>query len=114
MKKPKWLKQKRTIGGRAWKLGYILALAGGIVIIVLSLAKLVNFPLYLPINVPLAGYFGIGVISLILGVVAAFGSKRVNELVWGIALMIVGFLAGGVGGLLALVGGLIGLLSRYV
>jgi len=29
-------------------------------------------------------------------------------------LIIVGFLAGGVGGLLALIGGLIGLLSRYV
>jgi hypothetical protein len=29
-------------------------------------------------------------------------------------LVIVGFLAGGVGGLLALIGGLVGLLSRYV
>ena len=83
-------------------------------IIVLSLASIANFPLYLPIRVPLAGYFGIGIISLILGVVAVFGSKRVNELLWGIVLMIVGFLAGGVGGLLALVGGLIGILSRYV
>ena len=83
-------------------------------IIVLSLASIANFPLYLPIRVPLAGYFGIGIISLILGVVAVFGSKRVNELLWGIVLMIVGFLIGGVGGLLALVGGLIGILSRYV
>jgi hypothetical protein len=97
-----------------WKLGYVLALLGGIVIIVLSLASIANFPLYLPIRVPLAGYFGIGIISLILGVVAVFGSKRVNELLWGIVLMIVGFLIGGVGGLLALVGGLIGILSRYV
>ena len=114
-KKRKWFRQNRATGiGTAWKLGYLLALASGIVIIILSLAKLANFPLYLPINVPLAGYFGIGVISLILGVVAVFGSKRVNELLWGIVLMIVGFLAGGVGGLLALIGGLVGLLSRYV
>jgi len=113
--KKRWFKQNRARGsGTAWKLGYVLALVGGVVIIVLSLAKLANFPLYLPINVPLAGYFGIGVISLILGVVAVFGSKRVNELAWGIALMIVGFVVGGVGGLLALVGGLVGLLSRYV
>ncbi len=97
-----------------WKVGYVLALLGGIVIIVLSLAAIANFSLYLPIRVPLAGYFGIGVISLILGIVAVFGSKRVNELLWGIVLVIVGFLTGGVGGLLALVGGLIGLLSRYV
>jgi MFS superfamily sulfate permease-like transporter len=114
-KKRKWFRQNRATGsGPAWKLGYVLALAGGIVIIILSLARLANFPLYLPINVPLAAYFGIGVISLILGVVAVFGSKRVNELLWGIVLMIVGFLAGGVGGLLALIGGLVGLLSRYV
>ena len=97
-----------------WELGRILALLGGIIIIVLSLAALVHFPLSLPVSVPLAGYFGIGVISLILGVVAVFGSKRVNELVWGIVLMVVGFLTGGVGGLLAILGGLVGLLSRYV
>jgi len=97
-----------------WKIGYVLGLFGGVVIIILSLASLVHFPLNLPIQVPLGGYFGIGVISLILGVVAVIGSKRVNELIWGILLMVVGFLVGGVGGLLALIGGLVGLLSRYV
>jgi len=96
-----------------WKVGYGLALLGGIVIIVLSLAALAHYPLYLPIQVPLAGYFGIGLISLILGIVAVFGSKHVNELIWGVVLLIVGFLAGGVGGLLAIIGGLVGLLSRY-
>ena len=42
--------------------------------IVLSLAAIVNFPLYLPIRSPMAGYFGLGVVSLILGIVAVFGS----------------------------------------
>jgi len=96
-----------------WKIGYILALLGGIVIIVLSLAALVHYPIYIPLQIPLGGYVGIGVISLILGVVAVFGSKRINQLVWGIVLMAVGFLAGGIGGMLAIIGGLIGLLSRY-
>ena len=95
------------------KIGYILALLGGIIIIVLSLAALLNFPLDLPFRSPLAGYFGIGIITLILGIVTLFGSRRVNELVWAIALMVVGFLSGGIGGLLALLGGLLGLLSRY-
>jgi len=97
-----------------WELGYILALLGGIIIIALSLAAILHYPISLPIQVPLAGYFGIGVISLILGVVAVFGSKRVNEILWGVVLMAVGFLAGGVGGLLAIIGGLVGLLSRYI
>ena len=95
------------------KLGYILALVGGIIVIALSLASLLNFPMYLPFHSPLAGYFGIGIITLVLGIVSVFGSRRVNELAWAIVLMIVGFLSGGIGGLLTLLGGLLGLLSRY-
>ena len=97
-----------------WELGYVFALLGGIIITVLSLASILHYPTNLPIQVPLAGFFGIGVISLILGVVAVFGSKRVNEIIWGVVLMAVGFLAGGIGGLLAIIGGLVGLLSRYI
>jgi MFS superfamily sulfate permease-like transporter len=95
-------------------LGYVLALLGGIIIIALGLASIARYPTILPFQVPLAGYFGIGVISLILGIVAVFGSKRVNELIWGVVLMAVGFLAGGIGGLLAILGGLVGLPLMYV
>jgi len=87
---------------------------GGILTIVLSLASLLHYPINLPLQVPLTGYFGIGVISLILGVVAVLGSKRVNQLIWGVILLAVGFLVGGVGGLLAMLGGVAGLLSRYL
>jgi len=87
---------------------------GGILTIVLSLASLLHCPINLPFQVPLTGYFGIGVISLILGVVAVLGSKRVNQLIWGVILLAVGFLVGGVGGLLAMLGGVAGLLSRYI
>ena len=75
---------------------------------------MVHYPTNLPFQVPLAGYFSIGVISLILGVVAVFRSKRANQLIWGVVLMVVGFLAGGLGGLLAIAGGVVGLLSRYL
>ena len=97
-----------------WELGYVLALLGGIIITALSLASILHYPINLPIQVPLTGFFGIVVISLILGVVAVFGSKRVNEIIWGVVLMAVGLLAGGIGGLLAIIGGLVGLLSRYI
>jgi hypothetical protein len=63
---------------------------------------------------PIAGYFGEGVITLILGVMAVVGSKRANELIWAVVLIVVGYLGGGIGGLLTLIGGLLGLLSRYV
>jgi hypothetical protein len=94
--------------------GYVLALLGGIIIILLSLAALLNLPLALPFRSPLTGYFGIGVITLILGVVAVIGSKRVHHLAWAVVLMAVGFLGGGIGGLLALLGGLLGLVSIYI
>jgi len=97
-----------------WEVGYVLAMLGGILTIVLSLASLLHYPINLPFQVPLTGYFGIGVISLILGVVAVLGSKRVNQLIWGVILLAVGFLVGGVGGLLAMLGGVAGLLSRYL
>jgi hypothetical protein len=112
-KRQNWFGRKRGKGTIA-TFGYILALVGGVVVILLSLATLLNFPVYLPFRSPLGGYFGIGVVTLILGVVAVFGSKRVNELVWAVIVMAVGFLAGGIGGLLALLGGLVGLLSKYI
>jgi len=104
----------RGAGTVMWELGYVLALLGGIIIIVLNLASIFHYPINLPFQVPLAGYFGIGAVSLVLGVVAVFGSKRVNQLVWGVVLMAVGFFTGGIGGLLAIIGGLVGLLSRYL
>ena len=114
----RWLKRKhvsgrRGGGGTVAKAGYVLALVSGLVIIILSLAAILHFPLSLPFT-SLAGYFGLGIITLILGIVTVIGSKRVNEVLWAVALMVIGFLGGGVGGLLALIGGLLGLLSRYV
>jgi len=108
------LSGNRRAGGVLWELGYILALLGGIITIALSLASIFHYPVSIPIQVPLAGYIGIGVISLILGAVAVFGSKRVNQIIWGVVLVAVGVLTGGIGGLLALAGGLVGLISRYI
>ncbi len=81
--------------------------------IIFSLADLVSFAIPLPLHSPLGGYFGVGVITLILGVVAVIGAKRVSELIWAIVLIVVGFLGGGIGGLLVLIGGILGLLSIY-
>jgi len=110
--KSNWFRRRRGSNTIA-RIGYILTLIGGFIIIALSVAALLSFPLFVPFHSPLSGYFGIGVITLVLGIVAVFGSRRVNELVWAVVLMVVGFLSGGIGGLLTLVGGLLGLLSRY-
>ena len=104
---------RRGKGGLAY-FAYILAIIGGILMIILSLLSLIGYAFAMPFQSPLGGYFGAGIISLILGIVAVFGSKRAGELIWAIVLIIVGFLGGGIGGLLVLIGGILGLLSHFI
>ncbi len=52
-----------------------------------------------------------GIVTIIMGIIAIIGSRSVNTLVWAIVLLIVGFLGGGLGGLLVALGGLIGIIS---
>jgi len=96
------------------ELGYVLALIGGILMILFSLAGMLNFAVNIPFNSPLLGYFGAGLVSLILGIVALYGAKRVSVLLWAVVLIVIGFLGGGIGGLLILLGGIVGLISRYI
>jgi hypothetical protein len=106
---------KRNRGnGSVRELGYILALIGGIIMVLLSLAGILNFTVNIPIQSPLLGFFGVGLISLILGIVALYGAKRVSVLLWAVILIVIGFLGGGIGGLLVLLGGIVGLISRYI
>jgi hypothetical protein len=82
--------------------------------ILLSLAGFLGFGIALPFHVPLVAMFGSALIGLILGIVAFIGSKHVRELIWAIVLLVVGYVGGGIGGLLVLVGGLLGILSRFL
>ena len=49
-------------------------------------------------------------LTLILGILAIIGSRFSGQFEWAIALIIVGLIGSGVGGLLILVGGLLGLI----
>jgi len=100
--------------GQLSYIAYILAIIGGIIMVILSLLGMVSYAVALPFQSPITGYFGVGIISLILGIVAVILSKRAGELVWSIVLVIVGFLGGGIGGLLVLIGGVLGLISHFV
>lgn len=82
--------------------------------ILLSLASFFGLAVTLPFRVPLAAMFGGALIGVILGIVAFIGSKHVRELVWAVALLVVGFVGGGLGGLLVLVGGFLAILSRFL
>ena len=65
---------------------------------------------------PLGGLLGVeaGILNIIFGIVAAIVSKKATDLRGGIILLIVGLLGGGLGGILVAIGGLLGLVSKYV
>ncbi len=95
------------------KVAYYLALIGGILLLIFGLLNLFSIgfegPSFLHWSVYSFGYSGI--VMLICGVIAVIGAKSVTAPVWAIVLLIVGFIGGGLGGLLVLLGGLVGLLA---
>jgi len=102
--------------GSLGRVAYILVLVGGILLVVFGLLSLVGMAGMMAFNMPGLGLFaGFGaILGLILGIVAIIGSKRVMDLIWAIILIIIGFIGGGIGGLLVLIGGILGLVARYI
>jgi hypothetical protein len=89
----------------------ILVLIGGILLIVFGLFSVLGGSFdsrYLGISLS-GSIFGIAV-----GVIALYGHTRVGELVWAVILLVLGYFAGGLGGLLVLLGSLIALIMRFV
>lgn len=94
---------------------YLLALVGGILMVLFSLLGFLGFAMMIPFGMHMPSFFaGFDILALILGIIAIVGSKHVTELIWGIVLIIIGILGGGLGGLLVAVGGILGLASKYV
>jgi hypothetical protein len=96
--------------------GYILALIGGILIIVFALLGLIGHSLdnaFSPAGRFIAGTI-YSVIAIVIGAICIVGSKFVGTLVWAIVLLVLGIVAGGIGGALVIIGALLGLLSIFL
>jgi hypothetical protein len=102
--------------GSLGRLAYVLALVGGILLILLSVLSFLGMAFMMSFGMPGLGMFaGFGaIVGIILGIVAIYGSKRVTDLLWAVILIVVGLLGGGIGGLLVLIGGILGLISKYI
>jgi hypothetical protein len=98
------------------RVAYLLVLVGGILMILLSVLSFLGMMAFMTFGMPGLGVFAsfAAILGIILGIVAIFGSKHVTELVWAIILIIIGYVGGGIGGLLVLVGGILGLVSKYI
>ena len=102
--------------GSLGQLAYILALIGGIILVIQGILSFLGmaFIMFVPSIIGHIGGSYWGIIEIILGIIAIIGSKRATDLTWAIVLIVVGLIAGGLGGLLVLLGGIVGLLLRFI
>jgi hypothetical protein len=91
------------------RLGYVLALIGGIIMIVFGILAVAQSTFRAAFYG--WGFFNGGIITLIAGILAVIAANRVRELVWAIVLIVIGLIGGGLGGLLVLIGGILGLVA---
>jgi hypothetical protein len=114
--------------GSLKRLAYILALIGGIILVIQGLLSFGGMAFIMcddflcpfqydilgnGVAPSLGGPFW-GIIIILLGIVAIYIAKRATGLTWDILLMVLGVIAGGLGGVIVLVGGIVGLVSKYV
>ena len=95
-------------------IGYILALLGGIVLILFGLLDLLGVASRLFRDVSLLWILSSTVSSLVrivLGVICIIGSRFVSKLIWAIILLVLGVIAGTLGGSLVAIGAILGLVS---
>jgi hypothetical protein len=96
--------------GRA---AYLLALIGGILMVLLRLLGFVGFAMVSMMSFGWHPFPGFEILGLILGIVAIIIAKRATEPMWAIVLIVIGAIGGGFAALLVLLGGLLGLISKY-
>jgi hypothetical protein len=98
------------------RLAYILALIGGILMVVFRLLLFLGFAMVSMFSFGMPRLFpGYEILGLILGIVAIIISKRATEPLWAIVLIVIGIIVlQGIGALLVLLGGILGLVSKYV
>jgi len=86
--------------------------------VIISALELFEWAFPLRVRSPLQDFEVLGrgfeLVALILGIVCIIGARYSNRLEWAIILIILGYIGGGLGGLLVLIGGVLGLVSALV
>ncbi len=90
------------------QIAYYLALIGGVLMVLFGLLVFMGTFIAFIFH---WGYAYGGIVTLICGIIAIFGARSANTLVWAIVLLIVGIVGGGLGGLLVVLGGIFGLIT---
>jgi hypothetical protein len=100
--------------GSLGRVAYILVLVGGILMVVLRLLGLLGVAVGIfSFGVPRL-FPGYEILGLILGIVTIILAKRVTQPIWAVVLIVIGLIdLQGIGALLVLIGGILGLISKY-
>ena len=89
----------------------ILVLIGGVLLIVFGLFTVLGGSFdYRYIGLSISG----SIFGIVVGLVALYGHNRIGEVAWAVILIVLGYFAGGIGGLLVLLGSLIALIMHFV
>jgi hypothetical protein len=98
------------------RLAFILALIGGILMVVFRLLGFAGFSIVDMFSFGMPRLFpGYEILGLILGIVAIIISNRAAQPLFAVGLILIGIIAlQGVGALLVLLGGILGLASKYL
>jgi len=89
-------------------------LIGGILIILFGLLDLLglSFRVFSLLSFIRGTLYGL--VEIVIGAVCIMGSRRVSNLLWGIILLVLGIIAGHIGGSLVIVGAILGLVSTLL
>ena len=93
---------------------YLLALIGGIITIITGAIQFLSesFTLEFATGLFVFGPLVRSAFEIVLGIIATIGARYADTLGWAIGLIIIGLIAGNIGGLLILVGGILGIVYR--
>jgi hypothetical protein len=97
--------------------GYILVLVGGIIVLLFGLLNLLEVSVRIFRDISLLSFLGGTVRALVqiaIGIVCIIGSKFVSNLVWAIVLLVLGVVAGTIGGSLVAIGAILGIVSILI
>jgi hypothetical protein len=94
--------------------GYVLILIGGILLSLFGSVSLIGsaFLIFSPLAFLSKTVYSL--VEIILGIICIIGSKWVKNITWAIILLVLGIVAGGIGGILVVFGSLIGLLTQII
>lgn len=95
-------------------IGYVMALVGGILLVLFGSLGLIGSAFLIFSPVAFLSKTVYSLMEIVIGIICIIGSKAVKNITWAIILLILGFVAGGIGGTLVVLGGLIGLLAKLV